>query len=152
MFKKWIKLKLSPKKLLDKRWPLVMSSFEWQVHIIQVGKYFFNRSHNVNYAINADHVTSVHFTDWSVIYWKWSPAGISGLRHWNFHKRSSLTKDDHWSQHRLGHVVFTDRRISLYVTGSIFLLNDTYQKLSCLVYYQWWSCDKCAFYRQFCKL
>ena len=39
-----------------------------------------------------------------------------------------------------------------YIVGSIFMLNDPYHKLWCLVYYQWWSCNKYAFYRLIGKL
>ena len=80
------KLKISPKKLLAKRGPLVMPSLgsrdkctiyrqeikswicvlteevgmQWVLFSYQL---ILNRSHNVKYNINADYVTGVYFTD-----------------------------------------------------------------------------------------
>ena len=81
-----VKLKLSPKKLLDKKWPFVTPlpgshdkctfyrpenkfwtcvitkevGMQWVLYLYQL---IPNRSHNVKYTINADHVTNVFFSN-----------------------------------------------------------------------------------------
>ena len=92
-FRNGRKLKLLPKKFLDKRWLLMMSSLglrdkrafhrKWiySFYYYRRSMYADDSSHEVWYTIHADYVTSGYFTNWSLFYWKCLPTGISGPRH-----------------------------------------------------------------------
>ena len=61
----------------NKSWICVITEEVSIQSILYLYQLILNIIHNVWYAANAHHVTSVYFTDWSVYYWKWLTPDLS---------------------------------------------------------------------------
>ena len=74
--------------------------------VLYLCKMIITKSHTVWRTVNADHMTSVNFTDWSLNCWKSLPLLVSQVadkeESCNFHQRNFLTKRDYWWCHHLG--------------------------------------------------
>ena len=67
-------------------------------YVLYLCKMIPTESHTVWNTIDADHVTSVYFTDWSANYWKLLPPCISGMEWQTWNDIETFTKEATWQK------------------------------------------------------